>query len=130
MKTFKEIQPGDYIYYYDHGKIKSQLVHEVYETEEEYKWKDWSGQDNITIYKYLIIKAGKRNRTYKLRQYDMYCSDTYFNRMKRFACSEAANNFINYLLNTDERKIKEAKKKLEKYENLKKYHTSSKISLL
>ena len=49
--------------------------------------------------------------------------------MKRFACIEAVNKFIDYCIHRDEHKIKTAQEQLNKYEKLIKKHLASKSSI-
>jgi len=129
MKTFADLKPGDKMYYYDHGKIREQIVYDVKIENEEYKYTNWYGNEHIEIRKWVVITAGN-GCIYKLRDWHAGSgSDTYFRYMKRFACIEAVNNFIDYRIHRDEYKIKQAQKQLNKYEKLIKKHLAVKSSI-
>lgn len=116
MKTFKDLKPGDYIYYYDHGRLHKQLVYECNIETKVNEYHDYFGNKHTYEDTYLIITCGN-NCLYKISQYDMDCSETYFNYLRRFSCEEAGQSFIESLKNRYERKIDILTNKLNKEKN-------------
>lgn len=106
MKTFRELQPGDKIYYWDKGKLHEQIVHEAKERTREV----------------LHLVAGKNRRTDVKLYYRANCSKLFFGGMPRFACLEAALCWINeqkdyyeYRVNRLERRVNSYRKHINKY---------------
>jgi len=116
MKTFGELQKGDYIYYWDKGKLHPQLIHNIEVTEQIREYSDWSGNKQIEKRPYIKIEAGK-GTVLKL-YYESHESEIRRNYMLRFSCLEAANNWIERQQNHYTWKVEHLKQRLEWYENL------------
>ena len=116
MKTFGELQKGDYIYYWDKGKLHKQLVHNVENTEQISEYTDWSGKKQINKRPYLKIEAGKG--TVLELFYENHSTEIRRNYMLRFSCLEAANRWIERQQGYYERKIERLNWQLERYTNL------------
>ena len=116
MKKFKELKPGDKIYYWDHGKLHEQIVNKCEIVEREQSWTNWAGEVNINRYKELVIQAGK-GKEYSLR-YSQEYNTSNFGRMKRFADYESAKNWISSQKEHYKRKVNNFQNKVEKYKKL------------
>ena len=116
MKTFGELQKGDYIYYWDKGKLHKQLVHNIENTEQISEYTDWFGKKQINKRPYLKIEAGKGTKLELY--YSNYETAIRTNYLIRFSCLEAANNWIEMQQMYYKRKIECLKWRLERYENL------------
>lgn len=123
MKTFRELQPGDKIYYWDKGKLHEQTVHEAtIETETYVRNTYWGSHTKEDTRKVLHLVAGKNRRTDVKLHYRLNCSQLFFGSMRRFACLEAALCWINeqksyctYRLNRLERRVNSYRKHINKY---------------
>lgn len=116
MKTFDDIKEGDYIYYYDHGKLHKQLVTKVENQEKRDTYTDWSGKVTERVYKRKTIKAGKGTQ---LNLNEWYLGYSHFNyySMHRFADIEAYNNWIIERKAYLTKKVNYFKSKHEEYSN-------------
>ena len=121
MKTFGELQKGDYIYYWDKGKLHKQLVHNVENTEQISEYIDWSGNKAISKRPYIKIEAGKG--TVLELFYENHNTEIRRNYMLRFSCLEAANNWIERQQGYYECKIERLNWQLERYTNLAKNYS-------
>lgn len=119
MKAFKDLNPGDIIYYYDHCKMRPLEVITCKIEEIEKRVDTWRGYEVIKE-KYLIIttKTGKPIKIYL----SIYNSDhngditaIYGRYSKIFSCKEAAENELDRLKKYRLRKINEAQKRVDKY---------------
>ena len=123
MKKFKDLKPGDKIYYWDKGKLHEQIVNKCEIVERENSWTNWKGEVTINKYQELVIQAGK-SREYSLR-WNMENGMCSFGRMKRFADYEAAKYWINKQKEYYQLKINHLKNKVKKYERLVEYYSKS-----
>lgn len=121
MKTFGELQKGDYIYYWDKRKLHKQLVHNVENTEQISEYIDWSGNKAISKRPYIKIEAGKG--TVLELFYENHNTEIRRNYMLRFSCLEAANNWIERQQGYYECKIERLNWQLERYTNLAKNYS-------
>lgn len=120
MKTFKDLKPGDKVYYWDHGKLHEQIVNRCEIVEKEQSWTNWRGDVDIHRYNELVLQAGK-GQTYSLR-YGQNDSTCIFGGMKYFADYESVKKWLNerkeyclYKVNKFQRKINRYQKLAEKY---------------
>lgn len=124
MKKFRDLQPGDKIYYWDKGKLHEQIVHESTIKNETYM--NYWGEEVTREVLHLV--AGKNRRT-DVKLYRSNYSEMFFGNMRRFACLEAALCRINerkshyeYRLNRLERRVNSYRNCVNKCnEALKKY---------
>lgn len=116
MKTFGELQNGDYIYYWDKGKLHQQLIHNIEVTEQVSEYIDWSGNKAISKRPYIKIEAGKG--TILELYYENHSTEVRRGYLLRFSCLEAANQWIERQQKYYTRKIECLKWRLERYENL------------
>jgi len=121
MKTFGELQKGDYIYYWDKGKLHTQLIHNIEVTEQVSEYIDWSGNKAISKRPYIKIEAGKG--TVLELFYENHSTEIRRNYMLRFSCLEAANNWIERQRGYYEHKIEQLNWQLERYTNLAKNYS-------
>jgi len=110
MKKFKDLQPGDIIYYYDHCTMKPRTVERIeWDIKEDSTNEYW--RKNM-IYKELYIYCvnGKNpvNIYCTWNDGDMSYSGSYF------SCREAAEYWLNNLKKYRERRIERAKYLIEK----------------
>lgn len=115
MKAFKDLTPGDIIYYYDHCKMKPLEVVSCKMEETENRIDTLLGYE-VRKDKDLIII------TKTAQPIKIYCSyhngdvtHTYGKYSKIFSCKEAAENELNRLKNYRKHKIDEAQKRVDKY---------------
>ena len=115
MKAFKDLTPGDIIYYYDHCKMKPLEVVSCKMEETENRIDTWQGYE-VRKDKDLIII------TKTAKPIKIYCSyhngdvtNTYGKYSKIFSCKEAAENELNRLKSYRKHKINEAQKRVDKY---------------
>ena len=115
MKAFKDLNPGDIIYYYDHCKMKPLEVVSCKMEETENRIDTWRGYE-VRKDKYLIIT------TKTAQPIKIYCSyhkgdvtNTYGKYSKIFSCQEAAENELNRLKNYRKRKIEEVQRRVNRY---------------
>ena len=105
MKAFKDLNPGDIIYYYYHCKMKPLEVVSCKMEEIEYRIDTWRGYE-VRKDKDLIITT-KTGHPIKI-----YCShhngditNVYRNHLKIFSCKKDAENELNRLKNYRKHKI-------------------------
>ena len=110
MKTFTELKEGDYIYYIDHCKLRKQLVTYAQENEIVNEYKDWAGTYHKTIYKKFIIKAGRRTEISGSTNW-LNCTDFNHYGTHRFACIEAANEYIKNMIEWRKKRYEKFTKK-------------------
>ena len=115
MKAFKDLNPGDIIYYYDHCKMKPLEVVSCKMEETENRIDTWRGYE-VRKDKYLIIttKTGKPIKIY-CSYHNADITNVYRNYLKIFSCKEAAENELNRLKNYRKHKIEEAQKRVNMY---------------
>lgn len=119
MKTWRELKPGDKIYYWDKGKLHEQIVHVAELKVETSSYTDWNGNVTEKKRETLHIEAGKNSRT----KMDIHCGiDDYsmrrFRYMLRFASLESANYWIKYRKEHYQRKINKLEKDIERYKKI------------
>lgn len=125
MKTWKDVKAGDTIYYWDKGRLHAQKVYEA--TVEEKEWKTPIGRNEWHVSEFTVrtIKAGANDRSYsrhptimELREwYDNY-SVVDYNCLKRFACKEAADAWMQSRYAELDRKRNKLEKKLAQINRL------------
>lgn len=125
MKTFKDLQKGDKIYYWDKGKLHAQDVHEVKCEEQVETYTDWFGHKKENKRTVLKLVAGKNGRTKVTLHWDADRSYAKFGRMPRFACIEAANNWLDERKYICERKVNKLERQLAKYKLILARYTDS-----
>lgn len=122
MKQFKDLQPGDKIYYWDKGQVHEQIVHQAnWETETRERVSGYMSALITESWKVFHLIAGKNNRTdFKLRYAD--CSQLHFGWMPRFSCYEALEAWlksnqsrISYQVKRLEKKLNRMKRSLSQY---------------
>jgi len=115
MKAFKDLNPGDIIYYYDHCKMKPLEVVTCKMKETENRVNTWRGYE-VRKDKNLIIttKTGHPIKIY-CSYHDGNITNTYGNCSRIFSCKEAAENELNRLKSYRKLKIDEAQKRVNKY---------------
>lgn len=113
-KSWAKVKEGDFIYYYDKGKLRKQLVHSVEKKEQ----KSTFGYGQYTsVHKYILIKAG-RGSNIKISEYYVdapFYEDCYFTR---FTSEEAAIDTLKEHLERITRRADRAKKKYERYKKI------------
>lgn len=105
MKKFNELEVGDEIYYWDHGKLNKQTVTSVRVNEESMAIKNWDGSVRENK-RYRVIfsvqsETGYRISTYNIVLWSEDMSDnlsdysyTMIFGCRRFSCIEAANHWL------------------------------------
>lgn len=110
MKKFTELKEGDYIYYIDHCKLHKQLVTYAQGNEIVDEYKDWYGTHHITKWKEFIIKAGRGTEISGNINW-LNCSDFTYHGIHRFACIEAANEYIKNMIEWRKKRYEKFTKK-------------------
>lgn len=115
MKAFKDLNPGDIIYYYDHCKMKPLEVVTCKIEETENRVNTWRGYEVLKD-KDLIIttKTGKPIKIY-WTHHNADITNVYRNHLQIFSCKEAAENELNRLKNYRKYKIEAAQRRVNKY---------------
>ena len=118
MKQFKDLQPGDIIYYYDHCKMKPRKVISCEMKEFENKIDTWRGYE-VRKEKKLTITCEHGDPiticcTYNNGEITM----AWGNSGKIYSCREAAEDKLNKLKNYRKRKIQEAQERVNRYTNI------------
>ena len=111
MKQFKDLQPGDIIYYYDHCTMKPRTVERTdWDIKEEVqKYRGW--EDKHT-YKYLLIYCVNSKEPVKI--YCTWHDGASSHEGVYFSCKEAAEQCLKVLKGYRERRIERAKNLIEK----------------
>ena len=94
MKKFCELKEGDFIYYWDHGTIHSQIVKSIENTVETQEHTNWDGNKWTSKHEWTIINAGKSKYPLKLNKF-MRIESSDIIGMRRFADLEAVKEWIN-----------------------------------
>lgn len=128
MKKFGELKKGDYIYYWDHGKLHSQLILDIEEKEDTETGIIWYSSKGRWSDKYVLLIT--KHKTYKLYEYTLSCSSDTYGGMKRFASIEAANAYLCERTLHINKKIAKLSKDLDKYKRLQSYYTEATCELL
>ena len=105
MKTFKDLVPGDIIYYYDHCKMKPRKVVKIEVKNEAEQL--WDG-GNILLY------CEHGYQPVKIHTVWHDSTMAYHGSSKYFSCKEAAQNEMNILIQYREYRVAKFKKQLEK----------------
>lgn len=118
MKTFKELQPGDIIYYYDHCKMKPRKVLDCKVETEERKRQTWNGYE-VIIDKKLVLtfERGPKIKIW-INRNEGNITEACGNCSMIYSCKEAAINELNRLYVIKKRKVERMKKKVEAYTNI------------
>lgn len=103
-KKFEELQKGDKMYYWDHGQLHTQYVHDIEIVEQTSTSTDWYGITSVWERKLIKIKAGPNmNRLTSL--YAWYLSDSEYDYLsephytivrgtRHFSCIEAVEHWL------------------------------------
>ena len=119
-KTFDQVKVGDFIFYYDKGKIHKQLVKKI-ESREEIRDYGWG---NKRIFHISTIYAGRGT---KMEIYSIEDGrwELHWKRLLRWSDARAAIDYMKGRIETCEWKIKWAQRDIEYYTKLKeKYATT------
>lgn len=117
MKTFKDIKPGDKIYYWDKGKLHEQIVHEA-KLETQIRTEiDWNDQIYEIRREMFHLVAGKNNRTKMELYYTKDKSTIIYDYLRRFSCKEAALEWLTDCKKDYKHKISRLTKRLNRYQN-------------
>lgn len=114
-KKFEELQKGDKMYYWDHGKIHVQYVHDAEIVDQTSTSTDWYGATSTVTRRVLNIKAGpdmnRLTSTYSWILLDnkfRYLSEPEYvisvRGTKRFSCIEAVEHWLKQRIAYTERK--------------------------
>lgn len=118
MKTFKELQPGDIIYYYDHCKMKPRKVLDCKVETEERKRQTYNGYE-VIIDKKLILTFERGPKISIFISYNEgNITKSWGNSSKIFSCKEAAENELKRLRKECQYKLDYATEQLKKYSNM------------
>ena len=115
MKKFKDLKEGDIIYYYDHCRLHKQIIKSI-QVIEKIEMVESLFEKNGFEYqkiKRLIIKAGK-GTVMNLPQYVFEESKINYNNMVRFACKEAADEYMDHIINYRKKRVEKFKKFYER----------------
>lgn len=115
MKKFKDLKEGDIIYYYDHCRLHKQIIKSI-QVIEKIEMVESLFEKNGFEYqkiKRLIIKAGK-GTVMNLPQYVFQESKINYNNMVRFACKEAADEYMDHIINYRKKRVEKFKKLYER----------------
>ena len=115
MKTFKDLKEGDIIYYYDHCRLHKQIIKSI-QVIEKIEMVESLFEKNGFEYqkiKRLIIKAGK-GTVMNLPQYIFQESKINYNNMPRFASKEAADEYMDHIINYRKKRVEKFKKFYER----------------
>ena len=115
MKKFKDLKEGDIIYYYDHCRLHKQIIKSI-QVIEKIEMVESLFEKNGFEYqkiKRLIIKAGK-GTVMNLPQYVFQESKINYNNMVRFACKEAADEYMDHIINYRKKRVEKFKKFYER----------------
>ena len=115
MKKFKDLKEGDIIYYYDHCRLHKQIIKSI-QVIEKIEMVESLFEKNGFEYqkiKRLIIKAGK-GTVMNLPQYIFQESKINYNNMPRFASKEAADEYMDHIINYRKKRVEKFKKFYER----------------
>jgi hypothetical protein len=115
MKKFKDLKEGDIIYYYDHCRLHKQIIKSI-QVIEKIEMVESLFEKNGFEYqkiKRLIIKAGK-GTVMNLPQYVFQESKINYNNMPRFASKEAADEYMDHIINYRKKRVEKFKKFYER----------------
>ena len=115
MKKFKDLKEGDIIYYYDHCRLHKQIIKSI-QVIEKIEMVESLFEKNGFEYakvKRMIIHAGK-GTVMNLPQYVFQESKINYNNMVRFACKEAADEYMDHIINYRKKRVEKFKKLYER----------------
>ena len=115
MKKFKDLKEGDVIYYYDHSRLHKQIIKSI-QVIEKIEMVESLFEKNGFEYakvKRMIIHAGK-GTVMNLPQYVFQESKINYNNMVRFACKEAADEYMDHIINYRKKRVEKFKKLYER----------------
>ena len=110
MKKFKDLQPGDIIYYYDHCTMKPRTVEKVMWDTFEDKEKHYGIQNIVKKELYIYCVNGRK----PIRIYCTWNDGDMSYAGNYFSCREAAEYWFNSLKRYRERRIERAKHLIDK----------------
>ena len=115
MKKFKDLKEGDIIYYYDHCRLHKQIIKSIQVIEKIEMIESLFEKNGFEYQKIkrLIIKAGK-GTVMNLPQYVFQESKINYNNMVRFACKEAADEYMEHIINYRKKRVEKFKKFYER----------------
>lgn len=115
MKKFKDLKEGDIIYYYDHCRLHKQIIKSIQVIEKIEMIESLFEKNGFEYQKIkrLIIKAGK-GTVMNLPQYVFEESKINYNNMVRFACKEAADEYMDHIINYRKKRVEKFKKFYER----------------
>ena len=115
MKKFKDLKEGDIIYYYDHCRLHKQIIKSIQVIEKIEMIESLFEKNGFEYQKIkrLIIKAGK-GTVMNLPQYVFQESKINYNNMVRFACKEAADEYMDHIINYRKKRVEKFKKFYER----------------
>ena len=115
MKKFKDLKEGDIIYYYDHCRLHKQIIKSIQVIEKIEMIESLFEKNGFEYQKIkrLIIKAGK-GTVMNLPQYVFQESKINYNNMPRFASKEAADEYMDHIINYRKKRVEKFKKFYER----------------
>lgn len=120
-KKWKDLQIGDYIWYYDHYKLHKQKITHISRQQKIDEIDSLFYKKTINITNEIYIEAGKGTKMYISHYFNT--DEYWWGHMPRFANYEAAKRFIERLIHYRKERINKFKNKyerelkmLEKYE--------------
>ena len=114
-KTFKDLDIGDIIYYYDHCTIKTKKVTtkpRIVHHKEACKWASNGSREWDTIN--FTTNPGKPIELLPIRKGNFNFEERYIHSSIHFSNKEAANKFLNKMKENRECRVRKAKRILEK----------------
>ena len=114
-KTFKNLDIGDIIYYYDHCVIKKKIVTtkpQIVHHKEAYKWSSSGYREWDTIN--FTTNPGKPIELSPIWKGNFNFEERYIHSSIHFSNKEAAKKFLNKMKENRERKVRKAQRILEK----------------
>ena len=116
MKAFKDLQPGDIIYYYDHCKMKPRTIIKI-ETKDVTK-ELWGGGTRTYNYILLYCKRGYQPISVHTTWDHGNSTMIHHANTKYFSCRESAENELKRLKSYRQRKINKAQERVNRYTNI------------
>lgn len=117
MKNFRDLKQGDKIYYWDKGKLHEQTVHEAKLETQTQTYVDWNGRIHGDKREVFYLIAGKNGRTTMKLYTDMNDNTIRYDDLRRFACKEAALEWLTNHTKECQYKISRLTKRLNRYQN-------------
>lgn len=114
-KTFKDLDIGDIIYYYDHCAIKKKIVTtkpQIVHHKEAYKWSSSRSREWDTIN--FTTTPGKPIELLPIWKSNFDFEERYIHSFIHFSNKEAAKKFLNKMKENREHRVCKAKRILEK----------------